>query len=379
MKKNDTKIVCPKCGCEIAIPEHQHFTAGVCIGKDSGLGTVVLPAADTKSTTSINNNNQVTNMSKTNKTASEKIAALKAAGINVNNLFAMTGANGGDMVARLENGVLSPIADDDPIFKAIMDFGAIPERRLFRRWIASQIMHMLSKNQYHWYVNKNFTEKIQCRGYMYSWKVVAEEIHIQAKLSYRDPENFIKYNRGYNKEVVEAMANDYITKLSEVIANAEIRHCKGVEYKRFCGRDIFVHDLSSKVFKPLFRLHNNISKATDPRTLDKAVTDFVKFVKTFKLSWDAKMPDAFINAYKFTGAFFTMENFILFSNCFLRDDSGRLLNKQESLVFLYAKAEAYKNEGWRLFGVLKKFLNDNNIDPDRKLNEWSRIKELKRK
>lgn len=41
----ETKVVCPKCGAEMAIPEHESFAVGVAIGKDSGLGTVTLPLA----------------------------------------------------------------------------------------------------------------------------------------------------------------------------------------------------------------------------------------------------------------------------------------------------------------------------------------------
>ena len=62
--KNETKVVCPNCGAEIAIPEHEHFAAGMCIGKDSGMGTIILPAAETSN-----------KPNKMKKTASEKIAA----------------------------------------------------------------------------------------------------------------------------------------------------------------------------------------------------------------------------------------------------------------------------------------------------------------
>ena len=206
-KNNETKVICPKCGAEIAIPEHEHFVAGMCIGKNSGIGTIVLPSADGDS----NNNNQ---SNKKMKTANEKIEQLKAAGVNVDNLFAMNGANGGDALVRLDNGVITPVSDDDPIFQAIMAGGTIPDRRLFRRWIASQIMHMLSDNhQYEWLRHKNVTEKIQYHGYMYSWKVLREELRVQVKLAKRDIENFIKYNRGYNKEVAVAMALDYTKKI----------------------------------------------------------------------------------------------------------------------------------------------------------------------
>ena len=85
------------------------------------------------------------------------------------------------------------------------------------------------------------------------------------------------------------------------------------------------------------------------------------------------MSDAFINAYKFTGAFFTMENFILFSNCFLWNGCIKL-NKEASLKLLTQKAEEYKTEGWKLFGLLKKFLEDNKIDPDKKIEQWAAMK-----
>lgn len=48
---NTTKVICQNCGAEIIIPNHEHNVAGVAIGKDSGLGTVVLPTIEgTKST-----------------------------------------------------------------------------------------------------------------------------------------------------------------------------------------------------------------------------------------------------------------------------------------------------------------------------------------
>ncbi|MCO7112326.1 hypothetical protein NIB75_06490 [Bacteroides uniformis] len=46
---------------------------------------------------------------------------------------------------------------------------------------------------------------------------------------------------------------------------------------------------------------------------------------------------------------------IRFHGCTAIDDSGRRLDKYQSLAFLSAKAEEYKNgEGWRLLAVLEK-------------------------
>lgn len=64
---------------------------------------------------------------------------------------------------------------------------------------------------------------------------------------------------------------------------------------------------------------------------------------------------AWVDAYKGAGAFYTMQNLIRFHNCTAIDDSGRRLDKYQSLAFLSAKAEEYKNgNGWRLLAVLKR-------------------------
>lgn len=75
--------------------------------------------------------------------------------------------------------------------------------------------------------------------------------------------------------------------------------------------------------------------------------------------------------YKGAGAFFTMQNLIRFHGCTAVNDRGRRLDKYQSLAFLSAKAEEYKNgEGWRLLAVLKKMLADNNINIKKKMAAW---------
>ena len=78
-----------------------------------------------------------------------------------------------------------------------------------------------------------------------------------------------------------------------------------------------------------------------------------------------------MDAYKGTGAFFTMQNLIRFHNCTAIDDRGKRLNKFQSLAFLSAKAEEYRDgDGWRLLAMLKKMLDDNGIDIQKKMAEW---------
>ena len=82
-----------------------------------------------------------------------------------------------------------------------------------------------------------------------------------------------------------------------------------------------------------------------------------------------------VDAYKGSGAFFTMQNLIRFHGCVVVDDAGKRLDKYQSLAFILAKAEAYKDgEGWRLLAVLKKMLSDNNINIKKKMMEWRKNK-----
>lgn len=89
------------------------------------------------------------------------------------------------------------------------------------------------------------------------------------------------------------------------------------------------------------------------------------------MHWEAPQSAAWLDAYKGSGAFFTMQNMIRFHNCVIIDDNGKTLSKNTSLAFLNKKAKLYENrEGWRLIGLLKKMLDDNNIDVAAKISEW---------
>ena len=75
MKKNETKVVCPKCGAEFKIAEQTHISVGVVIGKDAGLGTIHPEVVG----------NDKPKQKIPNK-AADRIEALKKAGVDVRNM-----------------------------------------------------------------------------------------------------------------------------------------------------------------------------------------------------------------------------------------------------------------------------------------------------
>lgn len=302
------------------------------------------------------------------KTAQERIEALRLAGVDVSHLFAMQGANGGDYVASNQDGKLTILDDNDPIFSYITSQGDVPNRRLFRRWVMAQMFHMLSYTPYRGQSPLGVTAMIHRLGYEYQWKMLLDELRAQLKMESRDPNGFAERNRWFNNKVAFVMAHHYLERLKKHVDSLQERKCKGIPYKRIHGRDIFVSDLDRKVYTPLIIAANLIKYAQNAAQLYDAVSKFN--VQRIRLSHDTPQSKTWIDAYKGAGAYFTMQNLIRFHGCLITDDKGRRLNKNQSLDFITLKATLYKDEGWRMLAALKKMLRDNSIDIKKKMAEW---------
>ena len=304
--------------------------------------------------------------------AKERIEALKKAGVDVSELFAMQSADGLEFIASKRDGVISILEEDDPIFQAIIIQGTIPNRQLFRRWVMAQMFRIIyiTTNTHGAYKPIGVSEVIRNMGYEYQWKMLNNELYAQHKMMQNgDVDNFRDRNRWFNKRVVLDMAKDYIEKLKKRFEKLKLRKCKGVPYKRINGQNIFVDDFDKKVIKPLLFAVHKIQHAENTYELWHSVQEFNK--RRIKMHWDIPQNAAWLDAYKGAGAFFTMQNMIRFHNCVIIDDNGKTLSKNASLAFLNKKAKLYENrEGWRLIGMLKKMLDDNNIDVVAKMKEW---------
>ena len=202
-----------------------------------------------------------------------------------------------------------------------------------------------------------------------------------------DLDNVGARNRWFNGDVASDMATDYISKLRKYVDDNLIynvkkdkdgnekkayKHtCKGNPYVRLQNKDIFVADLERKVYTPLRDLANKMGAVPTYKELYDAVREFNK--KRKHLAWDTKQADAFINAYKGSGAYYTMRNLIMFHGArFLK--GGRKMSEANSLKELESKAKSYDGQGWRMLGVLKQLIKESNIDIQGKINEWFKAK-----
>jgi hypothetical protein len=356
-KRKEPKIVCPLLGAELA-PAKDGVVAIIAV---AGNGLDMECPAEARQRV----------QAKLPKTAQERIEALRNAGVDVGNLFAMRGANGGEFVASNKDGKLSILDENDPIFNYIRGQGTVPNRRLFRRWVMAQMFHMMSHVPYGQREPIGVTGMIHRLGYEYQWKMLMNELYAQMKMEGGDARNFADRNRWFNTGVVTAMAKGYIDALRKRVDALPKKRCKGIPYKRVNGRDIFVSDLQSKLYNPLLMAMRRIEQTRNAAQLYNMAKKFNEM--RIPMAWDTPQCKEWVDAYKGSGAFFTIQNLIRFHNCTIIDDAGRSLDKHRSLAFLSAKAEMYKNgEGWRLLAVLKKMLDDNGIDIAKKTAEWRR-------
>lgn len=342
-KTKEMSVSCPQCGTELAIAVHEV--------------TVDIDNTPTK----------------LHKTAVERIEALRRAGVDVSGLFAMQGANGGEHVVSNQDGKLSILNDDDSIFKAIAEQGTVPNRRLFRRFVMAQMFRMLSYVPAGECEPVGVTKMIHRLGYEYQWKMLLNELHAQMKMEGRDAVNFKDRNRWFNAGVAEALAQDYIALLEKYVDVLPQKNCRRKPYKHIGGRDIFVEELYPKLYYPLDMAMMRIKYAKNATQLYNAMKHFNEL--RVRLRHETPQSKKWVDAFKGSGAYFTMQNLIRFHGCVLSNDKGKRLDKEQSLAFLWAKAEMYrKGEGWRLLAMLKKMLDDNGIDLRKKMEEWRKSK-----
>ena len=349
---SDTKVICPVCGSEFAIGEHEHTVKNATvIGADSGLGTIVLPV-------------------------SKRGEMLQAAGIDTSKYFSIELPGGGSQMMRMDDdGHAIPVTADDPIISQIINGGTVPNRNLFRRWIMSQVFHGL---QFDGYNGKGFAAWLKGHYYNYQWKMLIEELRVQSKLYGKDNENFTARNRWYNQQLAVTMADDYLRQLRDDALQRPTHKCKGIPYVTVDHTHYFVSDIDKKLINPLNNLVRDIRRAKTPQELYVAVRVF----------WDStpcgsnayKQCSEWVDAYKGAGAYFTMQNLLRFHGASFPHVNTFFKYGRRPLDMLEDAAVAYScGEGWRLFGLMKQMLEENHIDIEAKQKAWARAKELRKK
>jgi len=348
--KNETKVMCPVCGSEFAIGEHEHTVKNATvIGADSGLGSVYLPV-------------------------SKRGEALQAAGIDTNKYFSLRLPTGGEQLMTYdENGIPVAVKADDPIMQQIVKGGTVPNRNLFRRWVMSQVFHGLMWESR--YSGDGFTGWLKMHGYKYQWKMLVEELRVQARLyKHGDMENFRERNRWFNKGLAVEMASDHVEQMRKDAKGRPQHKCKGVPYIKYDYTNYFVADIEKKLIEPMCGYALKIHTAKNPQQLYEAVAQFCNHAH-LSVAGDFKQNADWKDAYKGMGAHAVMQNLLRFHGCTFPKDNDFYKRGRSGLDCLENAAESYANgEGWRLFGLMKQMIEENGIDIKAKMKQWAKEK-----
>ena len=333
-----SRVICPNCGSEVVLPEKSEVVVGTTISKE-GNNTYVL--------------NMENKEKKVMSNAEVRKTTLEQNGISTEKYFSLNLPSGKTVYVD-ENG--------DKVDISIVG-NNIGNAKLYRRWVMAQWFRQNNDPHGYAYAVSRLT-------YDYQWKVIANELKVLAKLEKTDMETFNERVHFFSIMHVAAILREYEYDLENKIKYMKTHNCKGVPYYHIAGRDIFVSDIDKKVMHPL---NVAITRFAISTNYDLAYKNFMEikknFLKVFKP--DCKFAgQTFKDCYKGAGAYYTLQNMVLYHGCTLGEYKETSYGRWEKIgehkdmdAYNYMKSllDKYNGEGWRWVGVLRKCIEDNNF------------------
>ena len=312
-----------------------------------------------------------------------RVDKLNAAGINTGKYFSVNLPEGlapGATICLMidENG--SPVMvsnannDTDPVYSQIIKDGYVRNTKLYRRFVMAQMFRMLNYKTTHVYplgvteVDGGFHKYLKDKvPYEYTLSMMLEEVRVLSKLEKRDNDAFVERSYFFSHRVIKSVLDDYMKQLNSHLTTLPRYKCKGVPYVKIKGQNIFEADLSKKVLRPL---QLQINKVCSQKSYDKIYNELRKFVdQMISLPSDTPKSKSWIDAYKGAGAYYTLKNLLMYHNCKIYFHDGSSLEGVEAIKYLEPLLSLYCGHWWRMMGLLKKVIKDNNFDFDARMKE----------
>lgn len=256
---------------------------------------------------------------------------------------------------------------DDPIYNSLLKGNTIKSPKLYRRWVASQMFHMLSTG--------DFTKALRNKGYIYQWHMILEELNAQVHMERNgDIESLKKRQMFFNRNSIAEMADDYVRQLANEYRRRHAKYPNG-SYVKFRGEKYFHSEMTDRILPAFRNIAYQMCEARSVAELHRLVEVFVAKAKSIyftSMQGELKMSAKFVDCYKGAGAYYTLQNLILFSGVTFNFPNGWTLSDGAAMEWLDKKAEWFMQDeaGYKLLGILKQTLTNNNIDINTKLQQW---------
>ena len=298
----------------------------------------------------------------------ERMNKLNAMGINTSKYFTVDLDNGTKVHLIIdENGNVTKA--NDPIAEQIIEDGYVRNTKLHRRFVMAQMFHMINWKSWDGKCSGYNDCLKRMYGYNYMFDMMLEEVRVLSKLEAKDVDTFNERAHFFTKEVIIAVMEDYLEKLKAYVDKLPNKNCKGVPYKRVKGENIFVADLHKKIYAPVEHKIWKMKYVKSAADAYKVLSDFMNKRTFIKLPYETAKSKAWIDAFKGNGSYYTLKNLLMFNECFVETENGIKLYGVKAVDFINSKLDEYSGEGWRMFALMKKVINDNNFDFNKRMEE----------
>lgn len=321
----------------------------------------------------LNNANKKENKTMMKNTRENRVATMQAAGLDTKKYFSVNfpeGLNPGASISIIVNnngsvtinGNENDIDNYNVIAEGIQN-GYVRNTKLHRRWVMAQMFRMLNYREswnanhvgYNYYLNNMY-------DYKYQFKMLVDELNVLAHLEKEDKETFEERTRFFNKDVVVALCNDYYKKLRKYVSTCKIKRCKGKPYVSIGSQNVFVEYLKV-VYDSILEDIEYIKKSKSYENIHYHLKRFVyDYVEVYRLPYNTPKCAEWKDAYKGTGAYYTMMNMTKFHNCFVIDEDGIELKGMAAVRYIDSESRKNVGKGYRLFAMMNKMIEDNNFN-----------------
>ena len=317
-------------------------------------------------TANANNTKEDTTMRKANKPSTDRENTLK--------MLVETGAN----VEIKDSIVYINGINLEELKQSILNQGTINYPGKYRRWVMAQMFRALNHE-------KGYNGYLKDKNIKYVLKTTEDELRTLVKMQKRDPDEFEIRKGFFNPLVVTAIMRDI---QAETVAYLEKKISRGyygnygwvypavrkgdnVTYGR-CSRDIHIREFIRNELVPNMNMAMyNFATARTKDDYKKMYTAFKSFRDcTIDLPKDTKKPVAWVEAFKASGAYYTLENMILNHGCVLRQGGQGSKRNLELARQQYCGREDYFTDfahccgfgGYKFLGLMKEVIEENRFD-----------------
>jgi hypothetical protein len=338
------KMICPNCKTSFQTAFDDEANVFLPLTRKEKAGTYVLVPETIRNENKGENTMNVNEINFKGMTNEQKNEVLKAMGFNPFDFTTQT------------------VDKTDPVVQEMYENGYVKNEKLHRRWITAQTMRLLGwstgvqKLTTYWGTTAHQDSWAENVNNKYNWHYIFRQLLNEINAIQHLPEDSPR-RIFFSENNISYIFDEYIERVEKYVKTLERKNCKGVPYVTLSGKNIFVDDIQSKVINPLKRHSARLN--CDYHSLQNGIKALLKSPYYVKLPKTTSLSRTWIECFKASGAYYTMENLVKYSGLKLVNyETKQMLDRESSLKYLQS---CKNNEGYQLLALLKESLFKNDF------------------